>query len=93
MGDPFADLKGYDAYAKASGALNKMGDAGFLSGFLQATAYGTPQQIIGKLAERRALIGDFEFAPAFRFGGLPQDQAVASMELFAAEVLPTLHTW
>ena len=93
MGDHFADLKGYDAYAKASGALNKMGDAGFLSGFLQATAYGTPQQIIDKLAERRALIGDFEFAPAFRFGGLPQDQAVASMELFAAEVLPTLHTW
>ncbi|MEM7326253.1 MAG: LLM class flavin-dependent oxidoreductase [Actinomycetota bacterium] len=93
MGDHFADLRGYDAYAAASGALNRMGESGFLAGFLKATAYGTPEQIIDKLAERRGLIGDFEFAPAFRFGGIPQDQAVASMELFAAEVLPTLKSW
>lgn len=93
MGDHFADLKGYDAYAAASGALQKMGESGFLSGFLDATAYGTPAQIVDKLAQRRELIGDFEFAPAFRFGGLPQDQAVASMELFASQVLPTLKTW
>ncbi len=93
MGDHFADLRGYDAYAAASGALNRMGESGFLSGFLSATAYGTPDQIIEKLTERRELIGDFEFAPAFRFGGLPQEQAIASLELFAAEVLPTLKTW
>ena len=92
MGDHFADLKGYDAYAAASGALNKMGESGFLEGFLDATAYGTPAEIIiDKLHARRELIGDFEFAPAFRFGGLPQDQAIASMQLFAAEVLPELH--
>ena len=93
MGDHFADLKGYDAYAVASGALNKMGESGFLDGFLDATAYGTPEQIIERLGERRELIGDFEFAPSFRFGGLPQDQAIASMKLFAAEVLPTLKAW
>ena len=93
MGDHFADLKGYDAYAAASGALNKMGESGFLAGFLEATAYGTPAQIIETLSARRDLIGDFEFAPAFRFGGLPQDQAIESMKLFASDVLPTLHSW
>jgi len=93
MGDHFADLKGYDAYAAASGALQKMGESGFLTGFLDATASGTPEQIIEKLAARRELIGPFEFAPAFRFGGLPQDQAIASMQLFAEQVLPTLKSW
>lgn len=93
MGDHFADLRGYDAYASASGALQKMGESGFLAGFLEATASGTPDEIIESLSERRELIGDFEFAPAFRFGGLPQDQAIASMELFASEVLPTLKSW
>jgi len=93
MGDHFADLRGYDAYAKAAGAIRKMGESGFLQGFLSATAYGSPSQIIEKLRERRELIGDFEFAPAFRFGGIPQDQAEASLRLFAAEVLPELHSW
>lgn len=93
MGDHFADLRGYEAYATASGALNKMGETGFLQGFFEATAYGTPEQIIEKLADRRQVIGDFEFAPAFRFGGLPQDMAEDSMRLFATDVLPTLHSW
>jgi len=45
------------------------------AGFLEATAYGTPDQIIEKLSARRELVGDFEFAPAFRFGGLPPRSA------------------
>jgi hypothetical protein len=60
---------------------------------LNATAHGTPEQVIEQYRARWDLIGPFEAAPAFRFGGIPFDQAKASMELFAAEVLPELHSW
>ncbi len=93
MGDHFADLKGYEAYAGAAGALRRMGESGFLVGFLKATAHGTPEQVIEQYRARWDLIGPFEAAPAFRFGGIPFDQAEASMRLFAAEVLPELHSW
>lgn len=93
MGDHFQGMKGYEAYAGAAGALRRMGSTGFLNGFLDATCYGTPQQIIDKYRARLDLLGPFEAAPAFRFGGIPFDEAQASMALFAAEVLPELHRW
>ncbi len=93
MGDHFATTKGYDAYAKASEILNKVGESGFLEGFMDASAYGTPEQIIEQFAARRELMGDFELATCFRFGGIPHDEAEDSMRLFAAEVLPELQRW
>jgi len=93
MGDHFEGLKGYDAYATAAGALKKMGEGGFMKGFLDATASGTPEQIIDTYRKRWELIGPFEAAPAFRFGGIPFDEVEAGMRLFAAEVLPELKSW
>ena len=93
MGSHFEGLKGYEAYAGAAGALRRMGSAGFLEGFLSATASGTPGQIIDKYRTRRELMGPFEAAPSFRFGGVPYEQAEHSMRLFAAEVLPELKSW
>lgn len=93
MGEHFAGMKGYDAYAKAAGALRRMGGSGFLTGFLDATAHGTPEQVIEKYRARWELLGPFEAAPSFRFGGIPFEEAEASMRLFAAEVLPELQRW
>ncbi len=93
MGDHFQGMKGYDAYASAAGALRRMGESGFLNGFLDATAHGTPEQVIAKYRARWELLGPFEAAPAFRFGGIPIEEAEASMRLFAAEVLPVLKSW
>ena len=93
MGDHFQGTEGYAAYAAAAGALKRMGSTGFLEGFLDATAHGTPEQIIAKYRARWELLGPFEAAPSFRFGGIPFEQAEASMRLFAAEVLPELKSW
>jgi alkanesulfonate monooxygenase SsuD/methylene tetrahydromethanopterin reductase-like flavin-dependent oxidoreductase (luciferase family) len=93
MGDHFETIEGYTAYAGAAHALRKMGETGFLNGFLSATASGTPEQIIAAYRERYEMMGGFEAAPAFRFGGIPYDQAEASLRLFAAEVLPELKSW
>jgi len=93
MSDHFKDTAGYEAYASAAGALRRMGASGFLEGFLDATAHGTPEKIIEKYRARRELLGPFEAAPAFRFGGIPFDEAQASMRLFARAVLPELKRW
>lgn len=93
MGHHFDHMKGYDAYAGASTVLRRIGETGFLKGFLEATASGTPDQILEKYRARYELLGGFEAAPAFRFGGVPYDEAEAGMRLFAAEVLPELKSW
>ena len=93
MGDHFAETKGYDAYASAAETLKRIGAEGFLRGFLKAAAHGTPDALLQQYSDRRDLIGDFELCTAFRFGGIPFEQAEASMRLFAAEVLPVLKTW
>lgn len=93
MGDHFQHMPGYEAYAGAAGALERMGASGFLEGFLDATCHGTPEQILDKYRARWELLGGFEAAPAFRFGGIPFAEAEESMRLFAAEVLPELQSW
>src|SRR3954452_22545305 len=93
MGDHFAVTEGYDAYAKASEVLRRVGETGFLQMFMSATAWGDPDQILSTLKERRDVIGPFEYTTAFRYGGIPYEEAEASMRLFAREVLPVLKTW
>ena len=93
LGDHFEGLKGYDAYATAAPVLRRMGETGFMKGFLEATASGTPDHIIETYRARWDLLGPFEAAPAFRFGGVPFEDAEASLRLFADEVLPELHSW
>ena len=45
------------------------------------------------LEARRELLGPFELATTFRFGGLPFEHAESSLRLFAKEVLPVIKTW
>ena len=73
--------------------VRTMGSSGFLDGFLKAAATGTPEQIIAKYRARRELVGPFEAAPSFRFGGIGYEEAEASMRLFADKVLPVLKSW
>ena len=93
MGDHFRHTAGYEAYASAAETLQRIGSSGFLDGFLEATAHGTPAQVLDTYRARWELIGGFEAAPSFRFGGIPYDEAEASLRLFAAEVLPELRRW
>lgn len=94
LGDHFAITKGYEGYAAASKVLNKRGgESAMVDGFLDAAAWGTPDQVLEKLEYRRKLLGDFELATTFRFGGIPFPKAKSSLLLFASEVLPVLKSW
>lgn len=93
MGDHFSNTTGYEGYGKNAEILRAVGETGYLAGFKAANAYGTPEQILGRLEERKKVLGRFEQSTAFRFGAIPYDQAEKSMRLFAKEVLPVLKSW
>jgi alkanesulfonate monooxygenase SsuD/methylene tetrahydromethanopterin reductase-like flavin-dependent oxidoreductase (luciferase family) len=93
LGEHFATVKGYDAYAQKAEIARKGGLEGAVAGFMQAAMWGTPDRILRELEARRGVIGDFELNAAFRFGGVPFDLAERGLKLFAREVLPTLKTW
>jgi alkanesulfonate monooxygenase SsuD/methylene tetrahydromethanopterin reductase-like flavin-dependent oxidoreductase (luciferase family) len=93
LGQHFASVKGYDAYAQKAEIARKGGLEGAVEGFMQAAVWGTPERILGELEARRATVGDFELNVSFRFGGIPYPEAERSLRLFAREVLPVLQSW
>jgi alkanesulfonate monooxygenase SsuD/methylene tetrahydromethanopterin reductase-like flavin-dependent oxidoreductase (luciferase family) len=93
LGEHFASVKGYDAYAQKAEIARKSGLAGATEGFMKAATWGPPDRMLREFEARRALVGEFEVAVSFRFGGIPYDRAEASLRLFAREVLPVLQGW
>jgi alkanesulfonate monooxygenase SsuD/methylene tetrahydromethanopterin reductase-like flavin-dependent oxidoreductase (luciferase family) len=93
LGEHFATVKGYDAYAQKVEIAKKAGLEGAIAGFLQAAIWGTPDHILRQLEERRGVLGEFELNVAFRFGGVPYGIAERSLKMFAEEVLPVLQSW
>ena len=88
--DHFKDTKGYESYGSAVDLLKAIGLEQMCDMYLGVNAWGTPDQILDRLRERRAIIGDFDLTACFRYSGLPYDDVEASMRTFAAEVLPAL---
>jgi hypothetical protein len=93
MSDHFSTVKGYDAYAQKSEIARNLGLEGMTEGFMKAAVWGSPDRILRMLEERRGVVGAFELATAFRFGGIPFEVAEKSMRLYAREILPVLHAW
>lgn len=92
-GDHLANTKGYERYGQQAAALREMGFDKYVEGFLASNAYGTPREILEKLRARYDIVGPFDMATCFRFGGIPFDEARASLELFAREVIPEVRSW
>ena len=93
LGAHFAEVKGYDSYAKKVEVAKQVGLPGMVTGFMEAAVWGTPDRVLRKLEERRDLVGDFELATSFRFGGTPFEVARTGLELFGKEVLPVVRIW
>ena len=93
LGPHFSTVKGYDAYAQKIAMAREIGMGGIVSAFMEAAVWGPPDRILRKLEERRALVGDFELATSFRFGGTPFDLAESGLRLYAKEVMPVVRSW
>ncbi|HEY7251456.1 MAG TPA: LLM class flavin-dependent oxidoreductase [Methylomirabilota bacterium] len=93
LGPHFSTVKGYDAYAQKIAMAREIGMDGIVSAFMEAAVWGTPDRILRKFEERRAIVGEFELATSFRFGGTPFDLAESGLRLYAKEVLPVVRSW
>lgn len=93
MGEHLSETKGYKGYGEVASYLRKHGFQSYVDAFHAANAYGTPEQLIETFRARREVIGPFELATCFRYGGVPYEEAEAGMRLFAKEVLPELKRW
>ena len=92
MGDHFAKAGGYASYAEQAVAMRDQGLDGVVDGYLNSQIWGTPDQILEKIAQRQKIYGTFELLACFRFAGLPYADAEHSMRLFSEKVMPHLHT-
>ncbi len=88
-GTHFAATKGYEQYAANSAAAaspearRAMGEM-----YMDNQVWGTPEMCLEKLNAINDLMGPDHFVGVMRYGGMPIEEAEASMRLFAAEVLP-----
>jgi alkanesulfonate monooxygenase SsuD/methylene tetrahydromethanopterin reductase-like flavin-dependent oxidoreductase (luciferase family) len=87
-GDHFKTAKGYESYGSAVDMLRAIGLDKLCDMYLGVNVWGTPDQILERLQARRAVVGDHDLTCCFRFAGLADDDAEASMRLFATDVLP-----
>lgn len=89
-GRHFAETKGYASYAAAKEAIDTMGLDKVVETYVQGQIWGTPEQILEKHRERKAIVGEYEPIMVFQHGGLRGEKAEESFKLFNAEVLPEL---
>ncbi len=89
--DHFKDAKGYESYGSAVDLLKAIGLEQLCEMYLGVNVWGTPEQILERLQQRREVIGPFDLTACFRYAGLPLEDAERSMRTFAAGVLPSLH--
>ncbi|MFP6660321.1 MAG: LLM class flavin-dependent oxidoreductase [Myxococcota bacterium] len=93
MSDHFEKVGGYDTYGQNAQALREIGLDDYVKNYVNLQSWGTPDQMLRRFEERRALFGEFGIQGIFRFAGLPMEDARRSLELFGKEVLPVLRTW
>lgn len=93
MGDHFKGTAGYEFYGNAQEGLKAVGLESSAKIYTSIQIFGTPEQIVEKLRARRELLGDYELSLISHYGGMPVEEAEASVRLFAEEVLPELQRW
>jgi alkanesulfonate monooxygenase SsuD/methylene tetrahydromethanopterin reductase-like flavin-dependent oxidoreductase (luciferase family) len=90
--DHLKQAKGYESYGSAVDLMRAIGLDKLCEMYLGVNVWGTPDQILERLAARREVLGDHDLTCCFRFAGLPLADAEASMRLFAETVLPVVST-
>jgi alkanesulfonate monooxygenase SsuD/methylene tetrahydromethanopterin reductase-like flavin-dependent oxidoreductase (luciferase family) len=92
-GEHFSKTKGYAEYGVGAEAMRAMGLEDMAKAYAANQIFGTPDQILRKLEERRAFMGDVGSLMVVRFGGAPFEVGERTLKLFAKEVMPVIRGW
>ena len=87
-GEHFAKTEGYQRYARGAALLRQVGQEAAAEAAASVALFGTPEEILKQVTDIGDVLGDFQLIVIPSFGGLPYDQAIQSLELFAREVMP-----
>ena len=87
----FKNLKGYEHYEN----MVVTGDAAeeYIRNFGRAAVTGTPQMILERLWELKQMYNPQAFFPHIYYGGMPREEALKNIHLFAEKVLPEVQSW
>jgi alkanesulfonate monooxygenase SsuD/methylene tetrahydromethanopterin reductase-like flavin-dependent oxidoreductase (luciferase family) len=89
-GRHFESTNGYQSYAAAKAAIDEYGLDAVVDIYVNAQIWGTPEEMLAKHRERKALVGEYEPIMVFQYGGLMGEKAAESYKLFTSEVMPAL---
>lgn len=89
----FGASKGYEFYRHVTRHIGRFGMDKAAADFAELMPWGTPEQVLDKLAFIRDTIGMNAVMCHFSYAGMPYDEAERNMRCFAKHVLPELHKW
>lgn len=87
------DVKGYEFYSNVADHVENRGLDGAADDFVSLMPWGTPDQVIEKVAAIEANIGIAGFFPFFSYGGMPYEEVSRNVDLFVRDVMPELKSW
>ncbi len=88
-GAHFRETKGYEHYANAAQAVEAMGLEKMAEIYAGVNTFGTPDEIAEQLRNQKEILGcDHDLLVIPKYGSMTQEQAEASITLFAREVIP-----
>lgn len=85
-----ADLKGYEFYSAIHKHIGKRTPEGAAADFVRLMPWGTPEQVVEKIAFIHETIGARGVMTHFAYGGMPYDEAERNLALFVDRVLPEI---
>lgn len=86
-GGHFTNVKGYEHYASQATTETQEFRDNMAKMYLANHLWGTPEQILAKMKVLADTFHPEEFLLVFKYGSMSQENAKASMDLFAREVL------
>jgi len=93
LGKHFDHTKSYERYADLSKQLREMGVDKAVEDYIQLMPWGTPQQVLDKLAKTKETIDMQGIMPNFNFGGMPHEESVRNVKTFVKHCMPELKSW
>ena len=90
---PHDGVTGYEFYTNITRYIDRHGKAGAAEDFVKLMPFGTPEQVLEKLAVIKDKIGMAGFFPNFVYAGMPYAEGRRNMELFIERVMPELKSW
>src|SRR5271166_1175723 len=91
--DKFGSHKTYEFYSNVSKFISRHGMDGAAADFAKLMPWGTPDQVLEKLAHIRDTIDANGFMFNFSYAGMPYAEAERNLKCFVKNVIPELRKW